>query len=266
MVTTRRSLGSTDAVEDTAKVEEPALENVHHYEAAEDMPQKIQKYWHQRYDIFSRWDEGVWLTDDSWYGVTPEPVANKIATHLTHSVPASITTLIDLFCGVGGNTIAFALTNRWTRIFAIERDPTVLACAKHNARLYGVHNRIWFIEGDCFEVLRKRLKGIVKEGAVLFGSPPWGGPGYKGDEVFDVGAMQPYGLGELVRCRPEGGRLVLFLPRSTDLRQVAREWVGVREREGKGEGKVKVTHYCMWGASKALCVFFGDFDFSSLEQ
>lgn len=113
-----------------------------------------------------------------------------------------------------------------------------------------MHNRIWFIEGDCFEVLRKRLKGIVKEGAVLFGSPPWGGPGYKGDEVFDVGAMQPYGLGELVRCRPEGGRLVLFLPRSTDLRQVAREWVGVREREGKGEGKVKVTHYCMWGASK----------------
>jgi hypothetical protein len=32
-------------------------------------------YWAQRYRIFSKYDEGVWLTDDAWFGVTPEPVA-----------------------------------------------------------------------------------------------------------------------------------------------------------------------------------------------
>ena len=33
------------------------------------------RYWQQRYDIFSRYDDGVWMTDDAWFGVTPEPVA-----------------------------------------------------------------------------------------------------------------------------------------------------------------------------------------------
>jgi trimethylguanosine synthase len=33
------------------------------------------RYWHQRYSIFSKYDDGVWMTDDAWFGVTPEPVA-----------------------------------------------------------------------------------------------------------------------------------------------------------------------------------------------
>jgi len=24
--------------------------------------------------IFSRYDEGIWMTDDIWFGITPEPV------------------------------------------------------------------------------------------------------------------------------------------------------------------------------------------------
>lgn len=35
----------------------------------------LNRYYHQRHDIFSRYDEGVWMTEDSWFGVTPEPVA-----------------------------------------------------------------------------------------------------------------------------------------------------------------------------------------------
>ena len=35
----------------------------------------MRRYWHQRYDLFARYDEGIWLTDDAWFGVTPEPVA-----------------------------------------------------------------------------------------------------------------------------------------------------------------------------------------------
>lgn len=36
--------------------------------------------------------------------------------------------------------------------------------------------KIWWIEGDVFEVLQKRLKPLAKN-AVIFGSPPWGGEG-----------------------------------------------------------------------------------------
>lgn len=35
----------------------------------------INRYYHQRRSIFSRYDDGIWMTEDAWYGVTPEPVA-----------------------------------------------------------------------------------------------------------------------------------------------------------------------------------------------
>lgn len=33
------------------------------------------RYWRQRYDIFYKYDDGIWMTDDLWFGVTPEPIA-----------------------------------------------------------------------------------------------------------------------------------------------------------------------------------------------
>jgi trimethylguanosine synthase len=33
------------------------------------------RYYQQRHQIFSKYDEGIWMTEDSWFGVTPEPVA-----------------------------------------------------------------------------------------------------------------------------------------------------------------------------------------------
>lgn len=56
-------------------------EGVHHYATAGEAPSEIAKYWHQRYDIFSKFDEGVWLTDDAWFGVTPEPIATYAISH-----------------------------------------------------------------------------------------------------------------------------------------------------------------------------------------
>lgn len=39
------------------------------------------RYFSQRYSIFSWYDEGVYLTDDAWFGVTPEPVAKYVPYH-----------------------------------------------------------------------------------------------------------------------------------------------------------------------------------------
>lgn len=58
-----------------AVAEQALPDGVHHYDEAEQVPFEISKYWHQRYDIFSKYDEGIWMTDDAWFGVTPEPVA-----------------------------------------------------------------------------------------------------------------------------------------------------------------------------------------------
>lgn len=148
-------------------------EGVHHYETSDEVPFELSKYWHQRHKIFSKYDEGIWLTDDAWFGVTPEPVANKIAEHIAKA-PKGKTILIDAFAGAGGNTIAFARSGRWNQIFAVEKHSKTLACAKHNAEIYGVAKKIWWIDGDVFDAMEKRLKALAKN-AVVFGSPPWGG-------------------------------------------------------------------------------------------
>lgn len=53
----------------------------------------------------------------------------------------------------------------------------MLACARHNAEIYGVADQIEWIEGDCFDLLKDVVgrDGGDGSGAVLFGSPPWGG-------------------------------------------------------------------------------------------
>ncbi|EEP76175.1 conserved hypothetical protein [Uncinocarpus reesii 1704] len=147
---------------------------VKHYNSRDDVPQDIQKYWAQRYNIFSKYDDGVWLTDDAWFGVTPEPVATKIADHVAAARSLKKCIMIDAFAGVGGNAIAFARSNKWKRVYAIEKDPAVLQCAKHNAKIYGVEDKITWFEGDCFETIRLYLKDLGPY-SVIFASPPWGG-------------------------------------------------------------------------------------------
>jgi trimethylguanosine synthase len=73
---------------------------------------------------------------------------------------------------VGGNAIAFARSGRWEQVFAVEKDPKTMKCAKHNAEIYGVEKKIVFHTGDCFDIM-KRFMG--KNNIIIFGSPPWGG-------------------------------------------------------------------------------------------
>ena len=64
--------------------------------------------------------------------------------------------------------------------------------------------------------------------------------------------MQPYPLEKLYTSfTAMVSEVVLYLPRTSDLRQLA--------KHAKSDKELKVTHYCMHGASKALCVYFGNF-------
>jgi trimethylguanosine synthase len=99
--------------------------------------------------------------------------SSKIAAHIGESVPKEKTVIIDAFAGVGGNAIAFARSGRWEQVFAIEKDPKTMKCAKHNAKIYGVDKKIVWVTGDCFDVISRRFAG--KDNSVIFASPPWGG-------------------------------------------------------------------------------------------
>ena len=103
-----------------------------------------------------------------------ESSSSKIAQHISEAASEDKAIVIDCFAGVGGNAIAFAQSDRWKKVYAIERDPKVLACAKHNAELYGVQDRIAWYLGDCFKVIEDQLTDLCPY-SVLFISPPWGG-------------------------------------------------------------------------------------------
>lgn len=93
---------------------------------------------------------------------------------MTAAAPEKKKVVIDAFAGAGGNSIAFALSGRWKRVYAIEKDPAILQCAKHNAKIYGVEDQITWFHGDCFEILKNQLKDLAPY-SVIFASPPWGG-------------------------------------------------------------------------------------------
>ena len=97
-----------------------------------------------------------------------------IATHMAQLMDSSKTILIDVFAGVGGNTIAFAKSGRWDHVYAIEKDADTIRCGIHNSEVYGVSKKISWLKGDCFEVIKNRLASLASK-AVIFASPPWGG-------------------------------------------------------------------------------------------
>lgn len=190
--------------------------------------------------------------------------SRKLAEHLALGAPPEKAVLIDAFAGAGGNTIAFARSGRWKRVYGIEKDPQVLECAKHNAEVYGVQHLVSWYQGDCFELIKKELADLG-EFAVLFASPPWGGklsfpslpysdvapnsqkltgPGYRSQQIYDLQQMEPYPLAKLITpFRALTKDVALYLPRTSDLRQFLRH---IED----GQQKMTVVHYCMEGRSK----------------
>lgn len=165
---------------------------------------QLKKYWHKRFSLFKKFDQGVKLDEESWYSVTPEIVAKHTAERCKCDV------IIDAFCGAGGNTIQFART--CNKVIAIDIDPKKIELAKNNAHVYGVTEKIEFIVGD-FMQLADGLKGDV-----VFLSPPWGGPSYLREPVYDLETMlQPAPLSKLLEAsRKVTEDVVVFLPRNSN--------------------------------------------------
>lgn len=67
--------------------------------------------------------------------------------------------------------------------------------------------------------------------------------------------MEPYSLSKLYNeFSVFTEHMVLYLPRTSDVRQLA--------KLVKDDQKATVMHYCMEGASKALCIFYGGYSMS----
>lgn len=50
-------------------------DGVFHYDNIDEVPKDVRKYFYNRESIWLKYDEGIWMTKDGWFGVTPEPIA-----------------------------------------------------------------------------------------------------------------------------------------------------------------------------------------------
>ncbi|RVW49072.1 Trimethylguanosine synthase [Vitis vinifera] len=104
----------------------------------------VEKYWLQRYNLFSSYDDGIKMDEEGWFSVTPEEIA------IRHAERSGGGCVIDCFSGVGGNTIQFA--KMCHHVVAIDLDPHKVELAFNNAKIYGVEDYIDFIIGDFFQL------------------------------------------------------------------------------------------------------------------
>ncbi|XP_004679929.1 PREDICTED: trimethylguanosine synthase [Condylura cristata] len=202
---------------------------------------ELAKYWAQRYRLFSRFDDGIKLDREGWFSVTPEKIAEHIAGRVSQTFKCDI--VVDAFCGVGGNTIQFALTGK--RVIAIDIDPVKIDLARNNAEVYGIADKIEFICGD-FLLLASHLKADV-----VFLSPPWGGPDYATADTFDIRTMMSPDGFEIFRLSKKiTNNIVYFLPRNADVDQVA-------SLAGPG-GQVEIEQNFLNNKLKTITAYFGD--------
>lgn len=181
-------------------------------------------------------------------------------------------TILDVFCGGGGNTIQFA--RRFDRVFALDFNSENIYCTKNNCGVYGVADHVECVEGDWTdEGVRSWFKSAATAAGagqeddddieddrapvdVIFASPPWGGPGYKNTDVFDLDYLLPLPLKELLETFfIITNDVCLFLPRNSDVKQlsdVTKELLGP-------EARCRVVYAYDNGFLKGMFVLFGRF-------
>jgi len=149
------------------------------------------KYWAQRRRLFRRFDEGIQLDAEGWYSVTPEAVADHVASRFAEALNQLVlcpntnargsrvgqkqkpkaTVILDAFCGCGGNAIAFAKlpASVVSLIVCVDVDRSKLRMAAHNASIYCIPpNRIIFVEANSVAVLER----CYRDGKLIMDPPP----------------------------------------------------------------------------------------------
>ncbi|XP_046919746.2 trimethylguanosine synthase 1 [Dermatophagoides farinae] len=229
---------------------------------------RFNVYWRQRFILFSRFNQGIKLDDESWYSVTPEAIAKHIAERLQNTLAKRYPNrcnagfiIMDPFCGAGGNVIQFALQSLIQKVYAIDIDPEKIAMAKHNARIYECDDKIEFICGDFFELTKhNRFRDLID---ACFYSPPWGGPNYIDLKKFSLNHMIPNGFDI---CRHTSKYLtpniIVLLPRNfdeTELQKVSDLVYNIDSNKPAQQARmVELERNMIFNKVKTITAYFGD--------
>lgn len=206
----------------------------------EDLPRHMKKYYNQRYNFFSRFDEGILLDKEGWYSVTCEEIAEHIARRFTS---VALDVIVDVYSGVGGNTIQFARI--YPEVIALDIDHNRIELMKHNANIYGVRNRIVCRQGDAVEVLQLLKHELAGQRVGIFMSPPWGGPGYIDEESYDVSGFKE----ALVAAKEVTSCVAMLVPKNIDRENVKAVF---------GDCEIEFNVITRWNKVKCATIYFGE--------
>lgn len=223
------------------------------------LPPNCRKFWPRRYDLFKKHDEGIYMTAEMWYSVTPEKVAVLMARIIKQLVPEAHD-ILDICCGAGGNTIQFGKC--FPRVGAIDINETNTYCTEHNCGIYGVGDNVYTITEDWRVLSRTRdwipedIMEKQKPFDFVFASPPWGGTSYDRDpEGFNLMTMEPLNLPELcMTIREFSDNFGVFLPKSSRRNQISE----VAKMVLGEDGRARVIEIVADGYPKGIFVLFGD--------
>ncbi|MEM9670789.1 MAG: RsmD family RNA methyltransferase [Pseudomonadota bacterium] len=126
---------------------------------------KYAKYYDVRYNILSKFDDAL-ITLNSIYSTKPESSCLDIAARISNP------TVVDLFCGIGGLSIAAARYGK--HVIAIDNSASELIALRHNADLYGVSEKIRTLR---INLNPSKLSSLFDYGDSLIIDPPWNGDG-----------------------------------------------------------------------------------------
>ena len=182
------------------------------------------KFWLQRYYYFSKFDKGIKMDKESWYSVTPEQIAKYTAKLIKGK------TIIDGFCGCGGNVIQFS--KYCSKVYAIDISKSKLDMCKNNCEVYNCDNNIEFILSD-FLKMKNKIKADY-----IFLSPPWGGTEYKKSEIYSIKKFMYPDITEIIRVSLNvADNILFFLPRNLDLDELFDLCSTIKNEIKEGSGK-----------------------------
>jgi 16S rRNA G966 N2-methylase RsmD len=170
----------------------------------------------RRNRLFSRWFEGVKIDDTGLFSATPEALAMELTR-------GSSGVVFDATCGVGAISIAAARNPNVSRVIAVDTDLNRLEMARHNAKIYGVAERIEFIHGDSNEVIQSHTPDLI------IADPPWGGRNWNRDKTN----LQSLGM-ELSTIMMSQCEVILKLPLSFDISCLPGLWTPFAMVDSRG--------------------------------
>jgi len=169
-------------------------------------------------------------------------------------------------------TLCKIVEHHFSIVIALDTSPTRLALARHNAEIYGVADRIEFIQADYLSFIRMQsLQTNPRKIDVIFLSPPWGGIAYISGQTgpnatpstetpqpldeedkhpeYHLSSIQPIHGAELFKLsRQVTPNIAYFLPRNTNLAEIGAL---------AGEEMVEVEEEWTGTKLKALTCYYG---------